>query len=264
MMFFVVRKSIAESLLKSIQGDQLAKGGFGIGTVRVWRGKRYKKAENGKWVRLYENKAADIKHDGEFVLSSKGSKDFGEITPEISKNINRQAGKIRFTKGYQNPNDERDGFGEEHFNRTKRIRQLKAVGYENSRDFVEDVSKNFTKIYQGRGASLILLKEGDKNSLEYIELTPSDDEDYWQVTSGHPVRPDSFKNKKPLWSKSNNGIQTSEQERAQSNQSKKSPSAISGNSDNSNIARSFDSVKKKDINKSFIMKVREILNRKEA
>ena len=187
----------------------------------------------------------DVKHDGEYVLTKDGSKDFGEITPEISKIIGRQAGKIRFTKGYQNPNDEGDGFGEEHFNRSKRIKQLNDAGYNNSRDFVEDVSKHFNKIYKGKGTSLILLKEGDKSSLEYVELTPSKDGDFWQVNSGHPVRADKFKNKTPLWSKPDNGIQTSEKERAQSSQFKESPSAISGSSDNSNIAQDYNDVNKK-------------------
>lgn len=203
------------------------------------------KLEKPKLTSNMEKVKDEVKHDGEYVLTKNGSKDFGEITPEISKIIGRQAGKIRFTKGYQNPNDEGDGFGEEHFNRSKRIKQLNNAGYNNSRDFVEDVSKHFTKIYKGKGTSLILLKEGDNSSLEYVELTPSEDGDYWQVNSGHPVRADKFKNKTPLWSKPNNGVQTSEQERAQSNQFKESPSAISGSSDNSNIAQNNSPVNKK-------------------
>ena len=35
-----------------------------------------------------------VQHDGEYVLTSKGIKDFGEITLEISKIVGRQAGKI--------------------------------------------------------------------------------------------------------------------------------------------------------------------------
>ena len=57
----------------------------------------------------------EILYEGDFVLTKNGSKDFGEITPEISKIICRQAGKIRFQKGFQNPKNDRDGFGEAHF-----------------------------------------------------------------------------------------------------------------------------------------------------
>ena len=42
-----------------------------------------------------DNKDAPVKYDGEYVLTSKGSRDFGEISQEFSKEIGRQAGKIR-------------------------------------------------------------------------------------------------------------------------------------------------------------------------
>lgn len=262
-MVFVVRKSIAKSVLKSIQGGNLEKGGFGIGTVRVWKGKRYKKAENGKWVRLYENKAADIKHDGEFVLSSKGSKDFGEITPEIASAIKREAGKIRLRVGQQKGNKE--DYGELHLERGARLKDLQSSGFNSARDFTEFVCNDYDAIYPN-GSGLIIYKKGKKHNQLYIQLTPSKEGEFYDVKTGVASNREQMRNKKPLWTKPNSGLSQSEKESAHDNQfNNESPLRdLAGNSDNSNIARSFDSVKKKDINKSFIMEVREIINRKEA
>jgi len=40
-----------------------------------------------------------VQHDGEFVLTRSGNKDFGEISLEIAQQIRRQAGKIRLRVG---------------------------------------------------------------------------------------------------------------------------------------------------------------------
>lgn len=36
-----------------------------------------------------------VQHEGGYVLTASGSLDFGEITPQIAREIGRQAGKIR-------------------------------------------------------------------------------------------------------------------------------------------------------------------------
>jgi len=48
-----------------------------------------------------------VRHDGEYVLTKDGKKDFGEITPEMSKAIRRQPGKIRLRIGEQEIDGER-------------------------------------------------------------------------------------------------------------------------------------------------------------
>jgi hypothetical protein len=40
-----------------------------------------------------ETENIPVQHDGEFVLTKNGSKDFGEISTEIARQIRRQAGK---------------------------------------------------------------------------------------------------------------------------------------------------------------------------
>lgn len=41
-------------LEKSISGGWIEKAGYGIGTVRIWKGKKFKKVAPNKWVRVYE------------------------------------------------------------------------------------------------------------------------------------------------------------------------------------------------------------------
>ena len=41
-------------LEKSLSGKWIEKAGYGIGTVRVWKGKKYKKIAPDKWVRVFE------------------------------------------------------------------------------------------------------------------------------------------------------------------------------------------------------------------
>ena len=42
-------------LEKSFTGKWVEKAGYGIGTVRIWKGKKYKKIAPGKWARVFEN-----------------------------------------------------------------------------------------------------------------------------------------------------------------------------------------------------------------
>ena len=62
----------------------------------------------------------EVKHDGEYVLTSRGSKDFGEITQEIANSIGGQAGKIRLRRGIEHERDKKGGYGEKHIERDGR------------------------------------------------------------------------------------------------------------------------------------------------
>lgn len=41
-------------LEKSLNGKWIEKAGYGVGTVRIWKGKKYKKIAPGKWARVFE------------------------------------------------------------------------------------------------------------------------------------------------------------------------------------------------------------------
>ena len=141
-----------------------------------------------------------VQHDGEFVLTSDGSKDFGEITVETGL----LPGKIRLRRGLQA--DERGDYGEKHIERPERLSQLKQNGYNNARDFVQDVAQNYEAIYKGRGNGLILSKRGkERDTTLFVELMSSDTDNYYDVKSGLISKKGYTKNKTPFWVKPQNG-----------------------------------------------------------
>ncbi|GMO28482.1 MAG: hypothetical protein Ta2B_09220 [Termitinemataceae bacterium] len=171
-----------------------------------------------------------VEHEGEFVLTRSGRKDFGEIHLNVGKYMRRQAGKIRLRIGKA---DEHGGFGESHIQRPKRLAQLQQNGYDNARDFVEDAAASYDSIYEGKGKGLILVKNGIKDATLYVELELSNGDDFYDVKTGMITRKDFFKNKTPLWENPQSGVQTSAKERAQSNQANNSPAHSSGSADTS-------------------------------
>ena len=138
-----------------------------------------------------------VRHDGEYVLTINGSRDFGEIPPEIAASIKRQAGKIRLRIGKQD--SERDNYGEKHIERPDRFQQLRDNGYKNARDLVWDVAQNYNAIYSGKNSRLVLYKKGGNDTMLYVELTPSAEGDFYDVKTGLVTRKDFMKKKKPLW-----------------------------------------------------------------
>jgi hypothetical protein len=146
-----------------------------------------------------------IQHDGEFVLTRNGSKDFGEISPEIAREIRRQAGKIRLRIGIHE--GRRGDFGEKHIERTERLKQLQDNGYENARDLVQDIAVSFNAIFKGDGSRLILAKQGTITDTSiFLELIPVQGEEFYDVKTGLIARKNYFKNKTPLWVKPQNGV----------------------------------------------------------
>ena len=81
-----------------------------------------------------------VQHEGEYVLTSSGSKDFGEITSEIAQAIKREHGKIRLRIGLEIKGN-KGNFGEKHIERDLRLEQMKAAGFECARDLVEFICR---------------------------------------------------------------------------------------------------------------------------
>jgi len=151
------------------------------------------------------NEKSPVQHEGEFVLTRDGSKDFGEISQEIAKIIKRQAGKIRLRIGKQER--DKDNFGEKHIERPDRLHQLQKNGYENARDLVYDVASGYTAIYSGENGRLTLYKKTDrKGAALFVILIPSSSEDdFYDVKTGMITRDTYYINKKPLWEKAQSG-----------------------------------------------------------
>ena len=150
---------------------------------------------------------SDVKHEGDYVLNKDGTKDFGEITEEIAKIIGRQAGKIRLRKGYHsdNSNDKREKYGEIHIERPDRLKQLKEAGFDNARDYVDYVGKNYNSIYKGGGRTLIICARENIDHTLYVKLEPSDNGDFYDVKTTMITRKSFLDSKKKkealLWEK---------------------------------------------------------------
>jgi len=154
---------------------------------------------------MEEKKYNPVQHDGEFVLTREGNKDFGEISTEIARQIRRQAGKIRLRVGIHE--GKRGDFGEKHIERPERLKQLRDNGYENARDLVQAVAASFNAIFKGNGSRLILAKQGAITDASiFLELTPVEGEEFYDVKTGLIARKNYFKNKTPLWVNPQNGV----------------------------------------------------------
>ena len=192
----VVKNSLLEEINK-----ELEKSGLPVGTVH---GEFKKVSDNpARWERVGagEKSGVPVRHDGEYVLTASGSKDFGEITPEISKRIGRQAGKIRLRIGYHNDNDEKENYGEIHIEREGRLKQLQSAGFENARDFVDFVGKNYNAIYHGGGRSLKISARGKRDFTLFMQLEPSSEGDFYDVKTAMVSRKSYLEKETPLWTK---------------------------------------------------------------
>ena len=143
-------------------------------------------------------------YSGEFVLTSNGSIDFGEISSDIAKIIRRQAGKIRLRIGKQ-INGEKDNYGEAHIERTSRLKDLQAAGFTSTRDFVEYVCSEYDAIYPNE-IGLIVFKKGSRFNTAYAQLVPSKDGDFYDVKTVVSSSRNVVKNKTPLWEKTNSSV----------------------------------------------------------
>ena len=134
---------------------------------------------------------ASVKHDGEYVLTENGSRDFGEITPEMARHMGRQSGMIRLRIGVRN--DDRGDYGEKHIERPERLSQLKYAGFSNARDFISYTCSNFDEIYSTGKRLLLTKSEGGHTCV--IELKPDGNGDFYDVITGLICRRKSIQGK---------------------------------------------------------------------
>jgi hypothetical protein len=177
---------------------------------------------------------SDVQHDGEFVLTKNGSKDFGEITPEMAKKMKRQAGKIRLRIGVENEKDKKNNYGEKHIDRDLRNKNLKDIGFDNARDFIEFITDDISYIFPN-GIGLIAVREKNKHfSGAWIQLTPSKDGEFYDVKTASPLRSNWYKNKTPIWINPKLGVLTKSLGDPLAHQFNKIIESIYGISSNSN------------------------------
>ena len=126
-----------------------------------------------------------------FVLSSKGSIDFGYITEEM----NLPPAPIRISEG-------NDKYGLLHIE-SRHSEQIKDNGFASVLELVEYVACHFDCIKQGNRDSCLLEVTGGKhNETLFVRLFQS--EGYWKVISGGVFNLRYSKKKKEIYSGSDN------------------------------------------------------------
>ena len=133
----------------------------------------------------------------EFVKTSSGDSDFGQVSPEIASEIGIESAPVRMIKGWHNP--EGGGVGLTHIERDSRSKQILNAGYESISDFVEEITQNFNRVYKGRDGSLILAKVNGRDKVAYVRLVKNPDGKFYGVGSAHIARKNFLKNKDLLW-----------------------------------------------------------------
>ena len=111
--------------------------------------------------------SVSVQHDGEYVLTSDGKRDFGEITCEIAEKIKRESGKIRLEIGFQKDGH---GYGEVHIERSVRMKQLKKNGFDCARDFIEFVVNKYDAIYQGKENNIFIVRTTNTANIAFLSL----------------------------------------------------------------------------------------------
>lgn len=183
-----VRKNVAEEMINKIEKSNPNHDAFG----RFTFGKELLAPDTVANGGSIITDKVEVKHKNGFVLTKKGSIDFGEISKEFSREIGRQAGKIRMQTGWQDTNSDQ-GSGEVHIERPKRMKQLNQVGFTNARDFVENICDEYDTIYSS-GMSLMLVKSNDLFTC-VVELTPNKEADFYDVKTAYVSDKNNIKNK---------------------------------------------------------------------
>lgn len=113
----------------------------------------------------------------DFVAGSDGSIDIGEIPSSVAKGINRQPGPIRLSRG-----DKSRGLQHIEMRRGERIRNAGA----SIPQFVERIAKGYAMILQpSRTSQLILALQNGRSEVAFVQLSPSDSGDYYDVNTAY-------------------------------------------------------------------------------
>lgn len=152
-----------------------------------------KEYEFAEGYRSESGRSLNESDEDEFVVKPDGSKDFGEITPDISAAVKEQsgidlpAGKIRLRVG-----NDREGL----IHAKKHEKQAQDAGFNSIEDLIEDVVANFDSIYlhkaniEGHRDTYSLVKHGvEKHNAVapiYFDLQFNGEGEYYLVITAMP------------------------------------------------------------------------------
>jgi hypothetical protein len=123
---------------------------------------------------------------GNGATASREAKEVGSIDAALSKKIGRQAGKIKLDDG-------NSSYGRQHIEQ-RHGKQLENLGYTVD-GFVAEVGKDFNAVYRAPAGQLVLAKRNGKDHIMFVQLSPSENGDYYRVNSAFPVEKRTVENK---------------------------------------------------------------------
>jgi hypothetical protein len=132
-----------------------------------------------------------LDENNEFIKTTNGNIDFGSITPEIGRAIRRESAPLRLRIG-------NDSEGLRHIEK-RHSADIKALGYTDAVQFVQEITSDFSAVYQADAGALDLVVTDGKLKFARVKLELSDDGTYYDIKTATPGRNDQYKNKKPLW-----------------------------------------------------------------
>lgn len=136
-----------------------------------------------------------------FIKAPNGSIDFGEITSDMSKEMKRQAGKIRLQQGIQNSDG--TGNGLVHIEANHGV-QIRNAGFASVEEFVSHVATKFNEVLQSEGRQLLVAVDGGRQDVMFVQLEPSSGGDFYRINTAFPASRDYLekqqrKGMKLLW-----------------------------------------------------------------
>ena len=83
------------------------------------------------------------------------------------------------------------------------MKQLRKNGFNNARDYIEFVAKDYDAIYQGKNNNIFIVKMTNTANIAFLSLKQNvkDNDVYWSVESAFISRKDYLNGKILLWEK---------------------------------------------------------------
>ena len=123
---------------------------------------------------------------GAFIKAPDGTVDFGEITPEVSREIRREAAKIRMQQG-EHSDTTGKGFGLAHI-MAGHAQEIEQAGFHSVPDFIKTVASSYNQIFAGEQGRLLLVKKNGGSKVAVVELRPWEDGAFYSIVTGYLSR----------------------------------------------------------------------------
>jgi hypothetical protein len=134
------------------------------------------------------------------VMAPSGRDNFGSIQGEIAAKIGLPPGPIKLLQGRQI--GDHSGFGKEHMHEQHGA-EIRAAGFKSEEEFVADVVKNYSAIYDAGGGRYALVSDGAKQKVHILEISRNKVPPFYSIITGYITDRPKFteRNFKLLWKK---------------------------------------------------------------